>query len=175
MKSCLQPLYVRACQPNTTTLNEALKDSIAATIHLLQNQKPKLIPFDHKVPQKYLPEVLWAWIDNTAGQAALSKGYGRDKRVNRLLSMLWSFLTAKGVEPFWRRVTSSANISDPISRDDTTIAVDQKWTRIDGDHKKIYATLASGLSSLEKALANSQKLLTLGCSLPGCDHMAVVP
>ena len=50
MKSCLQPLYVRACQPNTTTLNEALKDSIAATIHLLQNQKPKLIPFDHKVP-----------------------------------------------------------------------------------------------------------------------------
>ena len=253
MKSCLQPLYVRACQPNTSHLTEALKDSISTIIYLLEHQKPKVVPFDYRAPavlyadayfeagdrkikvgqadstdydpaathlmkngwdfvlhlpsgvtvygrgelpgelmsrftsngayiyaleilaqvmalvivQDYLPEVVWAWIDNTAGQAALSKGYGRDKKINRLLAMLWAFLTDRGIEPFWRRVCSAANISDPISRDDTSIAKEHNWTPIEDDFNPIYQTLVKGLSSLDAALKTAGKLRHLGSSLPG--------
>ena len=260
MKSCLQPLYVRACQPNTTQMTEALQDAIETILHLLQLQKPKLIPFNHQSPavlyadaffeagdrkikvgealasdydksasnllrngwgfvlklptgqtlcgrgeipghlmgrfttngayiyaleilaqiltmvitQDYLPQVLWAWIDNTAGQAALSKGYGRDRKINRLLAMMWAFLTEKGIEPFWRRVPSAANISDPISRDDLALVHEQGWTLLQDDWKPIYETIVKGLTSMDAALKAAKKLLKMGVTLPRCDDMAAV-
>ena len=258
MKSCLQPLYVRACQPNVTHVTEALQDAIQTILHLLETQKPKLIPFDHKTPavlyadaffeagdrkikvgeactadydksatnlmkngwgfilrlpdgrticgrgalpghlmgrfttngayiyaleilaqmmaliitQDILPEVVWAWIDNTAGQAALSKGYGRDRKINRLLAMLWAFLTEKNIEPFWRRVPSAANISDPISRNDLTLIREQSWTLLDEDWSPLYEKIMKGLSSMDAAMKTAKQLTKMGVQIPRCETMA---
>ena len=250
MKSCLQPIYGRACQRGCSRLSPALQDAIQTIIHLLRHQQPRIMSFEHQAPavlfadayfqagdkkirvsqataddvdsnatnllkngwgfvlhlpsgqtvyghgsvpgalmgrftsrggfiyaleilaqimaivicQDLLPDVLWAWIDNTAGQAALTKGYGKDRKVNRLLTILWNFLAHRNIEPFWRRVTSSANISDSISREDFSIAENMQWTKIDGDFDSIYHTLITGLTSFDAALKASLKLQQHGCS-----------
>ena len=61
---------------------------------------------------------IWCWIDNEPGKTALKKGCGRDRKVNRLLASVWTFVTKEGIDPHWRRVKSSANIADGISRGD---------------------------------------------------------
>ncbi|CAE7461631.1 unnamed protein product, partial [Symbiodinium pilosum] len=63
-----------------------------------------------------------AFIDNAAGQWALNKGYGRDPSVNGLLSAFWSLAAMHSWRPTFHRVTSEANIADPISRADCVIA-----------------------------------------------------
>ncbi|CAE7389000.1 unnamed protein product, partial [Symbiodinium pilosum] len=63
-----------------------------------------------------------AFIDNAAGQWAFNKGYGRDPSVNDLLSAFWSLAAMHSWRPTFHRVTSEANIADPISWADCTIA-----------------------------------------------------
>ena len=55
-----------------------------------------------------LPTEWVAFIDNTAGEAALKKGYGKDAFVNAILSVFW----ATAARQSWRPV----NVADAISR-----------------------------------------------------------
>ena len=43
-----------------------------------------------------LPAAIIAFIDNTAGQGALTKGYGRDGAVNGMISAFWSLAARQG-------------------------------------------------------------------------------
>ena len=111
---------------------------------------------------------IWCWIDNEPGKTALKKGCGRDRKVNRLLAALWSFITKEKMDPHWRRVCSSANISDGISRGDLTMAHQMGWRRIECDWQKIYDELSRCTSSLQQALRSHQEL----CRAAECDSMA---
>ena len=95
---------------------------------------------------------IWCWIDNEPGRTALTKGCGRDRKVNRLLAALWSFLTAENTDPHWRRVCSAANIDDGISRGDLQIASQNGWTEVQADWKELYRVLAKCTTSLNQAL-----------------------
>ena len=75
----------------------------------------------------HLPEDWVAFIDNAAGQWALNKGYGRDSSVNGFLSAFWSMASLQSWRPTLFRVTSEANIADPISRADCTLAIRHGW------------------------------------------------
>ena len=103
------------------------------------------------VLRPWLPEVAWCWCDNTASETALGKGYGRDRKVNRLLACLWTYVCMAQIDPHWRRVVSSANISDPISRQDFSLADEHKWSKIEGLWDEIYHTLVNATKSLEQA------------------------
>ena len=124
--------------------------------------------------QNHLPETVWCWCDNTASESALRKGYGKDPKINSLLAALWNFLADIGVEPHWRRVCSSANISDGISRDDLTLAQEFNWTEVEGPMKTIYQTLFKCTKDLPTALRMGPALRSLAGTWPGCDSMGSV-
>ena len=63
-----------------------------------------------------LPERWLAFIDNVAGQWALTKGYGRDPAVNGVLAAFWSQAAETGWLPDFRRVPSKANVADAVSK-----------------------------------------------------------
>ena len=56
-----------------------------------------------------LPSDWLAFIDNTAGEAALKKGYGKDAFVNGMLATFWAW------RPQFARVKSKANVADAVS------------------------------------------------------------
>ena len=61
-----------------------------------------------------LPAMWIAFIDNTAGQAALLKGYGKDLAVNGILAAFWATAARHDWRPVFERVVSKANISDAV-------------------------------------------------------------
>ena len=93
-----------------------------------------------------------AFIDNAAGQWALNKGYGRDPSVNGLLSAFWSLAAMHSWRPTFHRVTSEANIADPISRADCVIAVRLGWKQADTPLDKILEILAWAADDLDYAI-----------------------
>ena len=113
---------------------------------------------------------IWCWIDNEPGKMALKKGCGRDRKVNRLLAALWSFVTKENMDPHWRRVCSSANISDGISRGDLALAHQMGWHRMECDWSQIYEELFRCTSSLQQALQSHAALCR--AAEPKCESMA---
>ena len=74
-----------------------------------------------------LPHVrghLLCFVDNSAAQHALTKGYSKDASFTKVLGCFSRFLAAEGVALSFHRVTSSANVSDSVSRDDWSLAVE---------------------------------------------------
>ena len=93
-----------------------------------------------------------AFIDNAAGQWALNKGYGRDPSVNGLLSAFWSLAAMHSWRPTFYRVTSEANIADPISRADCTIAIRLGWKQAETPLDRVLEILAWAADDLEYAI-----------------------
>ena len=65
-----------------------------------------------------LPRERVAFIDNTAGEAALRKGYSKDAFVNAMLSVFWNTAARRGWRPIFARVESKANVADAVRRTD---------------------------------------------------------
>ena len=98
-----------------------------------------------------MPETWIAFIDNVAGQCALTKGYGKDPAVNGILTAFWSLAARRNWQPFFGRVTSAANASDAVSRADTTRARREGWCRVHTPHHALLDVLAHAASDLEYA------------------------
>ena len=97
-------------------------------------------------------------MDNEPGKTALTKGCGKDRKVNRLLAALWSFITAEEADPHWRRVCSAANIADGVSRGDLQIPHQERWVEIQANWEELYTELARCTASLQNALHLQRKL-----------------
>ena len=98
-----------------------------------------------------LPAMWVALIDNTAGQAALLKGYGRDLAVNGVLAAFWATAARHDWRPVFERVVSKANISDAVSRRDLDRAHRDGWTRVHTPSAQIVGILARAASDLQYA------------------------
>ena len=92
-----------------------------------------------------------AFIDNVAGEWALNKGYGGDAPVNGLLSALAAM---RSWRPAFHRVTSEANIADPISRADCTLALRHGWTQADTNINAVFEILALAAADIEYAFTH---------------------
>ena len=79
---------------------------------------------------RQLPELWVAWIDNSAGKAALKKGYGKDMAVNGVLAAFWAMASRMRWSPEFNRVKSAADIADAVSRGDLSTARAQGWTLV---------------------------------------------
>lgn len=96
-----------------------------------------LTAFCHELPTHWL-----AFIDNTAGQFALHKGYGKDTAVNGMLAAFWTLAARKSWRPTFERVTSKANTADAVSRADLTRAAKEGWRRVHTPADRILTVMA---------------------------------
>lgn len=81
--------------------------------------------------------------------------------MNRLLATMWLLLAKIQLEPYWRRVTSKANISDPVSRGDTALATRLGWHQVEGPWDEVYTLLAEATTSMSKAKKVSEQMASL--------------
>ena len=59
---------------------------------------------------------LVCFVDNTAAEHALRKGYSKDESFTKTLACFWAWVADKNLQLSFHRVTSAANLSDGISR-----------------------------------------------------------
>ena len=84
--------------------------------------------------------------------AFINKGYGRDAAVNGLLFAFWSLAATRSWRPTFCRVTSEANIADPISQADCALAVRHGWSQADTNLTGILEILAWAADEIEYAV-----------------------
>ena len=58
------------------------------------------------------------WVDNTAAEHALNKGYSKDLRLSAIIGAFWVWAASRSLAVSFHRVSNSENISDGISRGD---------------------------------------------------------
>ena len=80
-----------------------------------------------------LPPFFTMFIDNQAGKCALQKGYGKDCRVNAIITAFWTLASHHGWFPSFQYVKSELNISDKISRHDVAFAHEAGWEEVEID------------------------------------------
>ena len=97
-----------------------------------------------------LPAEWVAFIDNTAGEAALKKGYGKDRFVNVMLSTFWATAARRGWPHIFARLESK-NVADAVSRADLSRAVREGWQRLDIHPEQIVNVLARAVSDAQFA------------------------
>ena len=102
-----------------------------------------------------LPLDWLAFIDNTAGEAALKKGYGKDAFVNGMLATFWGTAARRAWRPQFARVESKANVADAVSRGDLSRAHRERWTRVDANIDAITSILVSAAADAEYAAAHA--------------------
>jgi len=108
-----------------------------------------------------LPPSIIAFIDNTAGQAALSKGYGKDPAINGMISAFWSLAAHQGWFVEFERVPSKANIADAVSRHYLSRARREGWTRANSPHDEILRIFAAAAKDIEFATTSAADDLLL--------------
>ncbi|CAE7232002.1 DNMT3A [Symbiodinium sp. CCMP2456] len=84
------------------------------------------------------------FVDNEPARHALSKGFGKDESINRLLQHSWRYMEGIQLRPAWQRVTSSANVSDAVSRGDLRHAQAEGWTLVEEDWDAVFEGLLKG-------------------------------
>eukprot|EP00438_Fugacium_kawagutii_P019391 Skav219437 [mRNA] locus=scaffold1461:97486:99210:+ [translate_table: standard] len=114
--------------------------------------------------QNVLTSCTWFFCDNESGRCALVKGFGKEEKLNRLISCVWQLASSKDISPAFDRVTSKANMSDEISRNDLDMAEAMGWVRLDIDWETVYKILAGATRSLQASTAAAIKLKDLGWS-----------
>ena len=98
-----------------------------------------------------MPPTVVAFIDNTAGQAALTKGYGKDPAINGMISAFWNLAARRGWFVEFERVPSKANVADAVSRDDFSRARREGWTRTNSRDAEVMEILAKAVNDVEFA------------------------
>ena len=92
-----------------------------------------------------------AFVDNQAGKAALSKGYGRDEHVNHLLAWFHHLAMRLGWQGHFEWVASSANISDNVSRGSLERASALGWRFLTSDLQPLWDILLRVAHDMEYA------------------------
>ena len=102
-----------------------------------------------------LPPLWTAYIDNVAGQCALTKGYGNNGAVNGMVATMWGLAAAQAWAPHFERVPSADNISDALSRGDEREAKRRAWTRVHTRQDEILQILYQAGASTQYATASA--------------------
>ena len=96
--------------------------------------------FYYELGQWYL-----SFIDNTASQWALTKGYSRDPEANCIVGLFWTSAALLGSHPWFERVGTSAQLADGVSRDDFADAKRLGWKRSDADLTEVWEVVVASV------------------------------
>eukprot|EP00438_Fugacium_kawagutii_P009836 Skav200593 [mRNA] locus=scaffold2706:73723:74817:+ [translate_table: standard] len=113
----------------------------------------------------------WSYCDNEPGRCAMTRGFGRDVRVNRLLSCMWQYMQLRGFSPAFQRVTSGANIADEVSRHQLQMARALGWKQIQVNWSELYHILADATKNLQNTAEVATRLLHFSLQ---CWHAKIV-
>ena len=67
------------------------------------------------------------WIDNEAAEGCLNKGYSSDREMAALTGEVWLLADKLDICLWAMRVPTAANVADPLSREDLTLARRLNW------------------------------------------------
>lgn len=98
-----------------------------------------------------------AFVDNEASKYALIKGFGRDEAINSLIGMYWCYHADSQKFPWLERVSSKANISDEISRDEFGIVDALGCQFVHLDYTQAYEILLRAAADIEYAHSSAHK------------------
>ena len=96
--------------------------------------------FYHELGEWYL-----SFVDNTASQYALTKGYSRDSEANSIVGLFWTFAALRCVHPWFERVGTHAQLADAVSRGNIDEAVRLRWKRFDADLTEVWDIVATAV------------------------------
>ncbi|CAE6912084.1 DSK2B [Symbiodinium sp. CCMP2592] len=99
-----------------------------------------------------LPQCWIGFCDNTAGKAALVRGYGRDANINNLLACFWAVAQRLGWQPHFEWVPSDCNLADPFSRGDCSIGHERGWSVLRNEADAFWPIFKRVATDLEYAL-----------------------
>ncbi len=108
---------------------------------------------------EWLDGTYMAFVDNEAAKRALIKGYGNDIRINAMLGMYWAFHADHQRSPWLERVSSAANLSDAISRDDFSLNLANGWLHLRLDLADTYAILIQAANDMQFAVQQASALI----------------
>ena len=74
--------------------------------------------------------------------------------------MFWTNCAIEGRSPWFERVTSEANLSDEISRDNSDLVMKSGWHLIDLDLTTTYETLIKAANNIEFAHGTAASVIT---------------
>ena len=95
--------------------------------------------------RSHLPHLFTVYIDNQSGKCALQKGYGKDPKVNLIVSAFWAMMAHHQLHPCFQYVRPDQNISDAVSRQDDSTAEALGWKRVHVDVEPFLETLSRAL------------------------------
>ena len=122
------------------------------------------------------------WINDKAGLAALSKGYGRDEAVNNMLAFMWCFLARTGTHLHCEWVHSAHNLADCKSRRDLSEVRAGGWCLLHLPLKPLRSILQrcaldvdfAASTAVTLALDWSSKLVLADLALDGMSELEMV-
>ena len=92
-----------------------------------------------------LGRFFFAFVDNTAAEFALNKGYSRDPDCNIIVSLFWTTVGLLGACPWLERVPSSAQVADAVSRNDLAAAHARGWKHFNADLTHIWDLISAAV------------------------------
>ena len=101
-----------------------------------------VIPFGTALRGPYTP-----YVDNTAAQGYLTRGFSRDEAGNLLCSTFWVEAGKQGAGPFFFRVTSEANVADARSRETFHQAEEAGWRPCHPNFEPLWGALAQAAAN----------------------------
>ena len=104
-----------------------------------------------------LPETYIQLCDNDAATHAIIKGSGKHMPLNNLIGSHWTWHNRQNLRRILHRVPTHANIADPFSREDFSIAKQLGWHILEPPTKKI-------LTTTQKIIGDSQYAHNTGFS-----------
>ena len=136
-----QPLYAAGSVPPELLARFATRKAFIFLLEAIA----QCLPLWALWPLLRLP--YWAFVDNTAAQHALTKGYSRNPGANYVVALYWGVAARVGAAPWLERVASKANLSDAVSRLEFDTAVASGWRRLEFDFVPAFSIIARGVES----------------------------
>ena len=102
-----------------------------------------------------LPTCWLGFCEDTAGKAALTRGYGRDEQINNLLACFWAVAQRLHWQPHFEWVPSDLNIEDPFSRGDCSIGVRHGWEALASSTEPLWPIFNRVAGDLDYALGGA--------------------
>ena len=106
--------------------------------------------FYHELGQWYL-----SFVDNTASQWALTKGYSRDPEANCIVGLFWTSAALLGSHPWFGRVGTNAQLADGVSRNDFVDAKRLGWKRFNADLTEVWEVIVASVEQHVVASKNA--------------------
>ena len=103
-------------------------------------------------------DLFWVcFIDNTAGLAALAKGFSKESAVNNLLAFFWCLCAELGWFGHFEWVASKLNPADPVSRAELQSAIKYGAAflqRVPGGYWQLLRQVATSMTLQQAMLCN---------------------